>query len=137
VSFRLMLLILLAFVYFGIGIGTLLKFNDSIPDMSSRAKMMLFLPIQTITICIMVYFEILPDALQNCIKKAKSENKLIVLKETPYQLIYTLCICLKFMPIMAAMLAQAIIQKNKSPKHVLRRARNKYSDIIGQLVLCN
>lgn len=132
-SFKLMLLILFAFLYFGIGFGTMLKFNMSVSGLSIRAKMILFLPLQTILLTFMVYFDILPEILKNSIKTSK--RKVIVPINILRYIFYVFCTCLKFSPIMSAMLAQLIIEKNRTSKYEIKEARYKYSNMIGSLIM--
>lgn len=81
----------------------------------------------------MVYFDILPEVCKNTIKE--SERKAIVLINILRYIFYVFCTCLKFSPIMSAMLAQLMIEKSRTSKNELKAARYKYSNMIGTLIM--
>ncbi|MPM57141.1 hypothetical protein SDC9_103962 [bioreactor metagenome] len=137
-SFRLMLTILVAFLYFGIGIGTLLKFNTSISGITARAKLIFLLPFQTVILALMIYFKILSEMIQSNVKKEKGKNKAILLKDILFHAVYALCACLKFTPIMSAVLAQLTIEQKRTSKSsniVLNKVKSRYSDMIGEFIV--
>lgn len=132
-----MLLILFAFSYLGIGIGTILKFSNQISGLGMIIKFIFILPIQTILLSILVYFEVLPDVLKNCKEKNKDKNGISIFSKGLYLFLYTMYACFKFMPIMTTILTRTAIEKQKSPRHAFKRARNKSSEMIGELIACN
>lgn len=135
-SFELMLITLFGFVYFGIGIGTILKLNQYIPGNIIRVKLLLLLPLETFVLLTLVCFDAVPSIIQASIKKVEWKNKIIFLGMVIYFVGYILLICLKFVPIMSAMLALGTIGKNSVSKIALKNVRNRYSDMIGEIVLC-